>query len=204
VVSPTRDRAAVVAVLHSKLLVGRNDDLTDPFYISVKEATDFVQGQGKQPSFITRECEQAGMSARKSGCPEKVEAVARQLALETIDRTAMELAAYTATIVGTHLTLDHEGFRGLRGFFVGSILGKGWRSKIFPTNLPALLSRWNGAGPVPGTPEADCHRNAPKPRGEIHCPDTGEEACSIAGTTVRYQYRCAKISATLMENDDGR
>src|ERR1700683_1422509 len=98
VVSPTRDRAAVVAVLHSKLLVGRNDDLTDPFYISVKEATDFVQGQGKQPSFITRECEKAGMSARKSGCPEKVEAVARQLALETIDRTAMELAAYTATI----------------------------------------------------------------------------------------------------------
>jgi uncharacterized protein YndB with AHSA1/START domain len=60
---------------------------------------------------------------------------------------------------GTRLTLDHEGFRGLRGFFVSSILGKGWRSKILRINLPALLSRWDGVGPVPGTPEADCHRD---------------------------------------------
>src|SRR6202050_4409271 len=100
VVSPTRDRASVIAVLHSKQLVGRNDDLTDPFYISVKEAVDFLQGPGSlraPASFISRECAEAGMSA-KSGCPELVAAVARQLARETIDRAAMELAAYTATI----------------------------------------------------------------------------------------------------------
>jgi uncharacterized protein YndB with AHSA1/START domain len=59
---------------------------------------------------------------------------------------------------GTRLTLDHEGFRGLRGFFVGGILAKGWRSKILPLNLPAVLSRWDGTGPVPDTLAADCHR----------------------------------------------
>src|ERR1700728_2505346 len=37
---------------------------------------------------------------------------------------------------GTRLALDHEGFSGLRGFFVSSILGKGWRSKILSINLP--------------------------------------------------------------------
>ena len=60
---------------------------------------------------------------------------------------------------GTRLTLDHEGFSGLRGLFVSNILGKGWRSKILRVNLPALLARWNGAGPTPATSEADCHRN---------------------------------------------
>jgi uncharacterized protein YndB with AHSA1/START domain len=59
---------------------------------------------------------------------------------------------------GTRLTLDHEGFSGLRGLLVSSILGKGWRSKILRVNLPALLSRRSGRGPVPSTPEADCHR----------------------------------------------
>jgi uncharacterized protein YndB with AHSA1/START domain len=59
---------------------------------------------------------------------------------------------------GTRLTLDHEGFSGLRGLLVSSILGKGWRSKILRLNLPALLARWSGIGPVTATPEADCHR----------------------------------------------
>jgi hypothetical protein len=59
---------------------------------------------------------------------------------------------------GTRLTLAHEGFTGLRGFLVSSILGKGWRAKILRVNLPALLSRWSGSGPLPATPEADCHR----------------------------------------------
>ena len=31
---------------------------------------------------------------------------------------------------GTRLRLDHTGFRGLRGMFVSTILGKGWGSKI--------------------------------------------------------------------------
>jgi uncharacterized protein YndB with AHSA1/START domain len=57
---------------------------------------------------------------------------------------------------GTHLTLDHTGFKGLRGMLVGGILGKGWRSKILAVNLPALLDRWSGSGAVPIVPEAEC------------------------------------------------
>lgn len=59
---------------------------------------------------------------------------------------------------GTRLILDHLGFKGLRGMFVSQILGSGWRSKILSTNLPALLDRWRGAGPVPEISEANCHR----------------------------------------------
>jgi hypothetical protein len=59
---------------------------------------------------------------------------------------------------GTRLPLDHTGFRGFRGLFVSIILGKGRGSKILFLNLPALLDRWDGIGPVPAVPEADCHR----------------------------------------------
>jgi len=60
---------------------------------------------------------------------------------------------------GTRLTLEHAGFRGLRGLLVSSILGKGWRSKILSVNLPMLLARWTGSGPIQTTLNADCHRN---------------------------------------------
>jgi uncharacterized protein YndB with AHSA1/START domain len=46
---------------------------------------------------------------------------------------------------GTALTLDHTGFKGLRGMMVSGILGKGWRSKILTINLPGLLDRWNSS-----------------------------------------------------------
>ncbi len=59
---------------------------------------------------------------------------------------------------GTLLSLDHTGFRGLRGLFVSTILGRGWGSRILFRNLPALLNRWSGSGPVPSTLEVDCHR----------------------------------------------
>ena len=60
---------------------------------------------------------------------------------------------------GTRLTLEHAGFRGLRGLLVSSILGKGWRSRILSVNLPILLARWTGSGPIQTTLKADCHRN---------------------------------------------
>ncbi len=40
---------------------------------------------------------------------------------------------------GNWLRLVHSGFRGLRGVMVRFILGRGWRSKILRTSLPALL-----------------------------------------------------------------
>jgi hypothetical protein len=69
-------------------------------------------------------------------------------------RRARRAAAAPARL-GTRLPLDHTGFRGL---FVSMILGKGRGSKILFLNLPALLDRWDGIGPVPAVPEADCHR----------------------------------------------
>jgi uncharacterized protein YndB with AHSA1/START domain len=57
---------------------------------------------------------------------------------------------------GTRLTLDHTGFKGLRGMLVSGILGKGWRSKILAVNLPALLDRWDGVGPVTNITDTHC------------------------------------------------
>ena len=57
---------------------------------------------------------------------------------------------------GTRLRLEHAGFRGLRGWMISRILGKGWGSKILKINIPALLSRWGGEGRVPDVPEAQC------------------------------------------------
>ena len=57
---------------------------------------------------------------------------------------------------GTRLRLEHSGFRGLRGWMISRMLGKGWRSRILTQNIPALLARWSGEGPVPDVPEAQC------------------------------------------------
>jgi uncharacterized protein YndB with AHSA1/START domain len=40
---------------------------------------------------------------------------------------------------GTHLALEHTGFRGLRGLMVSKIMGQGWRKKILPKSLPEQL-----------------------------------------------------------------
>jgi uncharacterized protein YndB with AHSA1/START domain len=60
------------------------------------------------------------------------------------------------TADGTRLRLDHTGFRGLRGWMISRMLGKGWSSKILTKNIPALLAQWSSAGPVPDVPEAQC------------------------------------------------
>src|SRR5262249_34672958 len=43
-VNPTRDRAAVIAALHDKKMIGRNGDITAPFYIAEDEAIDIERG----------------------------------------------------------------------------------------------------------------------------------------------------------------
>jgi uncharacterized protein YndB with AHSA1/START domain len=57
---------------------------------------------------------------------------------------------------GTKVRLEHHGFRGMRGWMVSKMLGKGWSSKILTKNIPALLERWSGDGPVPDVLEAHC------------------------------------------------
>jgi uncharacterized protein YndB with AHSA1/START domain len=61
---------------------------------------------------------------------------------------------------GTHLTLDHVGFTGIRGTLISGILGQGWGSKILAVNLPAILKSWSGSGAIPTVPEAECHQDA--------------------------------------------
>ena len=94
VISPTRDRAAVLAVLKSREVLGRNEDLTAPFVITVPEALDFERGMnihGSSPNFIKRECAITGLGP---GCEEIVASAARRLARDTLHRSAMQLRAY--------------------------------------------------------------------------------------------------------------
>lgn len=57
---------------------------------------------------------------------------------------------------GTRVRLEHNGFRGMRGWIVSRMLRKGWSSKVLTKNIPELLSHWNGEGAVPDVPEAHC------------------------------------------------
>jgi uncharacterized protein YndB with AHSA1/START domain len=59
---------------------------------------------------------------------------------------------------GTRLVLEHQGFTGLRGLLVSSILGKGWGSRILKARLPAVLSGWDGTSAFPDGLAAECHR----------------------------------------------
>jgi uncharacterized protein YndB with AHSA1/START domain len=59
---------------------------------------------------------------------------------------------------GTRLVLEHLGFRGLRGLYVSSILGKGWKSRILAIRLPAVLAGWDGTGAVPEGLAVECRR----------------------------------------------
>ncbi len=98
-VSPTRDRAAVRAALRSRGVVGRRDDVTAPFVVTVAEALDFVQGfnlNGSSPNFIKREC---SIVDTGPACPELVAASARRLASDTVHRSAMQLRAYAEVMM---------------------------------------------------------------------------------------------------------
>jgi VWFA-related protein len=94
VISPTRDRAAVLAALKSREVVGRKEDLTAPFIITVPEALDFERGMnvyGSSPRFIERECSIVDLGET---CRETVASAARRLARDTLHRAAMQMRAY--------------------------------------------------------------------------------------------------------------
>ena len=48
----------------------------------------------------------------------------------------------------TRLRLEHAGFRGLKGFFVRSILRRGWTGSILRRRLPATLDRLRDGAPL--------------------------------------------------------
>lgn len=95
-VNPTRDRAVVRTALQK--MVGRNDDTTAPFYISVPEAIeierDFVRETLSRVA--GRECLETGLSPEV--CPDQVRAMARGYARSTLHRVAMQMNAYRTVI----------------------------------------------------------------------------------------------------------
>ena len=101
VLTPTRDRAALLAVLKSKGVVGRKEDVTAPVYVTVPEAiaTDRYMPGGRVPEevgdMISRECAELGLG---EACPSMVLAAARRLYTDTIHRTASQLSAYKTII----------------------------------------------------------------------------------------------------------
>ena len=68
------------------------------------------------------------------------------------------IVAWTVEAIGesTRVRLEHTGFRGMRGWMIGRVLGKGWGSRILARNLPALLAHWNGEDSVPDVAQAHC------------------------------------------------
>ncbi len=93
-VNPTRDRAAVLAALHDKKMIGRNDDLTAPFYISVPEAIEIDRGIPPQTldEVAGRECAILGLPI--DSCKSMVGGTARAYAQQLLHRTAMQIASF--------------------------------------------------------------------------------------------------------------
>jgi len=92
-VNPTRDRAAVLAALHDKKMIGRNDNITAPFYIAVDEAIDIERGlRDILPAVAARECAELGLPIDQ--CTPMVESAARAYAQQVTHSTAMQLAEF--------------------------------------------------------------------------------------------------------------
>ncbi len=93
-ISPTRDRALVLATLKSKAVVGRNENITQPFFITVDEALAIERGFEKDwiAQVVGREC---AILPLGEGCAELVMFSGRRLAQDTVHRSAMQLRAFT-------------------------------------------------------------------------------------------------------------
>ena len=93
-VNPTRDRTTLLAALHDKKMIGRNDDNTAPFYIAVDEAIDIDRGLPRETlgMVAARECPELSLPIEQ--CTPMVEGAGRAYAQQVTHRTAMQLAAF--------------------------------------------------------------------------------------------------------------
>ncbi|HKW01529.1 MAG TPA: VWA domain-containing protein [Vicinamibacterales bacterium] len=98
-VNPTRDRAAVLAALHDKKMIGRNDNITAPFYIAVDEAIEIDRDFPRETldAVAGRECGELGIQV--DVCKYMVAAAGRAYAQQITHSTAMQLAAFQ-TLMG--------------------------------------------------------------------------------------------------------
>jgi VWFA-related protein len=106
-VSPTRDRAAILAELRGKGLMGRADVKLSQPYVTVNEAFDIARPGGDPdtlPRVLARECGIAPSGSSRGGvrggsppdqvCPARVVADAKMLASLAEQTTADQVAAY--------------------------------------------------------------------------------------------------------------
>ena len=109
-VNPTRDRAAIVAALHDKRMIGRYDDSSAPFEITEQEALQIRRDfqQDTLLKVVAREC---GDSPRpptarnlalelNSPCANEVRTTANALGEMTLRRMQQQVTAYR-DIIGT-------------------------------------------------------------------------------------------------------
>ena len=99
VVTPTRDRAALLAALKSKGVVGRNENVTAPFFITEIEALNAfgsVTGMtGSLAQAMGRECAIFNFG---DACPDMVKGAAKRLYSDVLHRTTSQLVAYRSII----------------------------------------------------------------------------------------------------------
>jgi len=96
VVSPTRDRAAIIASLRNKKLVGNYLDLATPYFITIKEGVDIWEGRRDAlGAVIDRECQPP---IDRTSCMDSVRVAARRVATWAFRRTEMQLDAMKQTI----------------------------------------------------------------------------------------------------------
>ena len=116
VVNPTRDRAAVIAALHNKRMIGRYDDSSAPFEITEQEALEIRRdlSQDTLLRVIARECADPSSpfpkfvpkgatptsSEMEGPCPSQVQNAADALGAMTLRRMKQQVTAYRE-IIGT-------------------------------------------------------------------------------------------------------
>jgi VWFA-related protein len=109
-ITPTRDRAAILAALRGKGLVGRADVKPPEPYVTVNEAFDIARPGGDPDTLnrvVAREC---GSSSPRAGrapppseiCPDYVVANAKMLASLAEQTTAQQVAAYLHAVMAMH------------------------------------------------------------------------------------------------------
>jgi VWFA-related protein len=95
-VAPTSNRDEFRSALRNKTIVGRNESITTPFFITDKEASD-ADNRSREVGWLNRECPPPTASP---DCGDRAMSAARRLGAEVRHRRDQQLSAYAAIIEG--------------------------------------------------------------------------------------------------------
>lgn len=99
VVSPTTNRDEFRSALRNKTIVGRNDSISAPFYITTKEGIDADNRIRGLAGWLGRECPPPPEPTDPS-CTDRAMSAARRIGAEARHRRDQQLGAYAAIIEG--------------------------------------------------------------------------------------------------------